>query len=81
MQSKLDVYIEKGCWNCQQAETIATWVKDEMPHIAVRVIDLKEPNNKKPESVFAVPTYVLNGVRISLGNPDRETLLKTIRET
>ena len=78
MQSKLEVYIAKGCFNCQQAERIANWVQNQLPHIAVRVIDLKEPDTQKPSTVFAVPTYLLNGKRISLGNPDRATLLQTI---
>jgi hypothetical protein len=51
------------------------------PHLEVRILDLTRPDNKKPASVFAVPTYVLDDTRIWLGNPDKGKLIGKLRET
>jgi alkyl hydroperoxide reductase subunit AhpF len=79
MATELEIYIEKGCFNCDQAVRIAGLVRDELPAVSVRVIDLAEPGVNRPQGVFAVPTYILNGKRLSLGNPDERDLLRSIQ--
>jgi hypothetical protein len=37
--------------------------------VNVEVIDLDAEDGRNPDEVFSVPTYVLNGKIISLGNP------------
>jgi hypothetical protein len=42
----------------------------------VEIVDFDVPD--RPQHIFAVPTYVLNGRIISLGNPYRDKLRKEI---
>jgi hypothetical protein len=51
------------------------------PTIVVRVIDLDQlEGGPPPDPVVAVPTYLLNGRVISLGNPYLEDLFARLRE-
>jgi alkyl hydroperoxide reductase subunit AhpF len=78
MQTELNIYIDQKCPGCDQALLIANLIEERMPTVVVRIIDIAEPNARKPESVFAVPTYVLNGKTVSLGNPDERELLSKL---
>lgn len=80
MKAELDIYIQKDCLNCDVAEQLAQVVQDSLPEVAVRLIDLTHPNTERPEHVFAVPTYVLNGQTYSLGNPDQLELLARLQD-
>ena len=46
----------------------------------VRVIDLDRAGAPPPEGVVAVPTYVLDGQVVSLGNPYPEELFARLHE-
>ncbi len=46
----------------------------QFPQLITEIINLDEPGAEKPEEVFAVPTYMLDGKIISLGNPYPEQL-------
>lgn len=74
MQLKLEIFVDGNCPNCIQALQNAKLVEERLPEVMVRVIDLKT-TSEKPDSVFAVPTYILNGKTFSLGNPDEAILL------
>ena len=74
---KLDVYISNDCWSCEETERIVSDVSAKIPEVAVEFIDMEKAASK-PENVFAVPTYLLNGRVISLGNPTREELYQKI---
>jgi hypothetical protein len=50
-------------------------VRQHVPEVEVRLIDITVPGIRRPENVFAVPTYLLNGKVCSLGNPDSEKLI------
>jgi alkyl hydroperoxide reductase subunit AhpF len=78
MQTELNIYIGQECPGCDQALRIANMIEEKMPTVVVRIIDLTEPDVRRPESVFAVPTYVLNGKTVSLGNPDELDLLSKL---
>lgn len=72
IMNKLQVYIAPDCWTCDETESIVADVAPQFPEVTVEVINLE--NVDRPENVFAVPTYVLNGRVISLGNPTRAEL-------
>lgn len=69
---KLQVYIADDCWSCEETRRIVSDVVPKYPAVLVEFLDMTV--NDRPESVFAVPTYLLNGRVISLGNPTRHEL-------
>jgi predicted thioredoxin/glutaredoxin len=80
MGSILDIYIHQSCPGCAQAQKLASLVQESLPGLEVRIFDLTHPNIKKPSSVFAVPTYILDGKTLSLGNPNFKDLVLRIEE-
>ena len=69
---KLDVYVAEHCWSCSETRKIVSDLRVQFPYVAISLLDI-DPQ-EWPEQVFAVPTYLLNGRVISLGNPTRKTL-------
>ena len=80
MGSILDIYIHQSCPGCAQAQKLASLVQESLPGLEVRIFDLTHPSIKKPSTVFAVPTYMLDGVTVSLGNPNIKDLVLKIEE-
>ena len=76
----LEIVIANHCQQCRESVHAAEMLQNEFPALEVRVIDLDTPNVVKPEAVFAVPSYLLNGRVVSLGNPELQDLRETIRE-
>jgi len=74
----LDIYIDADCSACETARSLAYEVRLRMPHVIVRLRDITQ-YQPLPEAVFAVPTYMLNGRRISLGNPSLNDLLRQLQ--
>ncbi|MDP9473594.1 MAG: hypothetical protein M3Q71_23525 [Chloroflexota bacterium] len=75
----LEIYVAPGCLGCETAHGLAAMVRDlAPPEFEVRLIDLSEPDAIRPPAVFAVPTYLLDGRVISLGNPDEAWLFAKI---
>lgn len=70
---RLDVYVSRGCANCEYARGLAAATAHAYPEIHVQVLELSQVADL-PEEVFATPSYLLNGRVISLGNPDKERL-------
>ncbi len=74
----LDIYVTNLCTNCGEALLMA-----ERAHtiagLKVAVINLDQPGPSIPPHVVAVPTYVLDGKVVSLGNPEHETFLSMLR--
>ncbi len=54
-------------------------IAQQFPQIVTEIINLDEQNAEKPEEVFAVPTYMLDGKVVSLGNPYREQMSAKIK--
>ncbi len=77
--SRLQVYVSETCWTCQETLAIAREMQLEFPGIVVEVLDLADV--ERPEEVFAVPTYLLDGTVIYLGNPSREQLRRRLNAT
>ncbi len=74
----LEIYITDQCANCQEALLIAEQA-DGIAGLEVTVVNLDAPGQRVPPQVFAVPTYVLNGLVVSLGNPERDAFLAGLR--
>jgi len=74
----LEIYITTQCTNCGEALLIAERARG-IAGLEVAVIDLDQPGQSAPPRVFAVPTYLLDGQVVSLGNPVREAFLARLR--
>jgi hypothetical protein len=85
-QGVLDVYVASHCWSCDEAQRLAALAAARFPNLDVRVFDVDvntgdQPSCPVPDRVVAVPTYLLNGAVVSLGNPAPEALLTRIRSS
>ena len=76
--ANLRVFVEAGCRNCDWALRLAQDVRERFPEVGVEVVDVADPSLERPEEVFAVPTFVLDGRVLSLGNPRRSKLVSDI---
>ena len=74
---ELQVYIEAGCAQCERAVQLAEEVDHDYAGLAVRLIDIGDAA-LRPDDVFAVPTFMLNGRVFSLGNPRQSQLREEI---
>ncbi len=72
---RLDIYIDDCCETCDHARQIAEQVRERMPQVEVNLIEL---TGDKPDSVFAVPTYLLDGATLFLGNPSEAELFERL---
>jgi hypothetical protein len=72
----LEIYVAPDCFGCETARNLASLILTlGRSDLVVRLLDLSEPDVIRPPAVFAVPTYVLDGRVISLGNPEQDWLL------
>ena len=78
--AQLDIYIADECSSCSESKRLAELVSGRYPTINVRTVNLSEPDAKMPEQVVAVPTFVLNGNVLHLGNPHEDWLLKEMEQ-
>jgi hypothetical protein len=75
----LEIYIAESCFGCERAREIASKVRAwQLPHVTVHLRDLNDRDVVRPDRVFAVPTYLLDGLVISLGNPDVRNLYRVL---
>jgi hypothetical protein len=77
---RLEVYVSSACLNCGEAVRLAEEAATRYPGVVVRVVDLETDQIPPPDPVVAVPTYVLDGRVVSLGNPYPEVLFARLRE-
>lgn len=70
----LQVYVASHCSSCEEAIRLATTISERFPTLNVKIVDLDQANSPQPDQVFAVPTYVLNGQILALGNPKEAEL-------
>ncbi len=71
---ELEVYVDDGCAVCARALTLAAAVQAAFPEVRVAVVSSGRDEGTHRELVAAVPTYVLNGRVVSLGNPTFEEI-------
>ncbi len=69
---QLQVFISQDCWTCEETARIVEDVAAQYADVTVELLYTEK--TPLPEGVFAIPTYLLNGRVISLGNPTREEL-------
>lgn len=77
-QHEVAIYVAEHCSLCAYAYEIAELIRREFPAVAVRLVDLEQADEPIPESVFATPTYLIDGRRWSLGNPSPTDVINTL---
>jgi hypothetical protein len=50
------------------------------PELITEIINLDEPGAVKPDKVFAVPTYLMDGNILFMGNPYLETMISRVQD-
>jgi predicted carbohydrate-binding protein with CBM5 and CBM33 domain len=75
---RLDIYLADHCDNCQEAQRLAA-LAAAVPGVQVNVVNLDAAAVETPFAIVAVPTYVLDGRIISLGNPYASQLLDLLQ--
>ncbi len=75
----LEIYVAPDCFGCETARNLASMILS-LGHsdLEVRLLDLSKPDVIRPPVVFAVPTYLLDGRVISLGNPEQDWLIDQV---
>lgn len=78
----LDIYVDASCFGCGRARELASRICEwNITNLTVLLHDLGDPETIRPNTVFAVPTYLLDGRVFSLGNPDEARLYALLRTT
>jgi Thioredoxin domain len=77
----LDVYLTSSCFGCVEARRLAEAAARRFPGCAVRVIDLEREPRARPEGIVAVPTYLLDGEVLFLGNPRSADLFRRLEQS
>ena len=80
MKPTLKVYVAEHCPGCAEAYAIAANIEQTHPQLRVQIIDVDLSNEPLPDTIFATPTYTLNGRVVSLGNPGPEDVARWINE-
>jgi hypothetical protein len=71
---QVTVYVSSHCELCRYARQVAESIQRDYPQVRLRLVDLDGATEGIPESVFATPTYLLDGQVWSLGNPSPEKI-------
>lgn len=79
--TSLTIYILSHCPGCQEACRLAELARSRYPSLCVEVVDLDANPGARPDSVFAVPSYVLDGRLTYLGNPSEDDLCARLNAT
>jgi len=70
---KLQVFVKTDCDVCSRARKLAKHADEQFPNLEVDIVDMNETQPDR-DDVFAVPTFVLEGRVLSLGNPQESEL-------
>ncbi|MCA1636670.1 MAG: hypothetical protein LC802_24130 [Acidobacteria bacterium] len=76
----LRIYVAEHCWACEEAVRLAEEAEQRFAHLNLELIDLAAEGSRNVDDVFSVPTYVLDGRTLSLGNPTPEELFSYIEQ-
>lgn len=76
----LRIYIAQHCLTCAEALHLADEVRKRFARIRLELIDLDEEGSQNLDEVFSVPTYVLDGRTVSLGNPAPDQLFTRLAD-
>ncbi len=77
---ELAVVVAADCPQCGEARRLAAVARQCYPELMVRLIDLAASPAAGPAAAFAVPTFLLDGRVLSLGNPYEATLLARLAD-
>lgn len=70
---RLEIFVKPGCFTCEEARRL--WqALARFPEVDAHLVEIG-PDRPLPASVVAVPTYLLDGEVVSLGNPEPRALL------
>lgn len=78
VRPRLEVYVSSHCGGCGEAVRLAREAAARFPGVDVRLVDLDD-GGTMPQVVVAVPTYVMDGRVVWLGNPAPEDLYARLR--
>lgn len=81
VRNRLDIYVADDCHSCLESARLAEVVSGSYPQIVVNIVNLSGSNVGIPAEVVAVPTFLLNGSVLHLGNPHEEWLLGELGKT
>ena len=76
---RLSLYVTSDCFSCKESISIISNIAMRFPELTTEVVYLDEPGAVKPDEVFAVPTYLMDGNILFMGNPYLETLISSIQ--
>lgn len=74
----LAVVVAPQCFGCGRARALAADIAARFPLVEVRVVDLAQPSAVPPPGLVAVPTYILDGRVLFIGNPRLDTLAEAL---
>ena len=74
----VEIDVSEHCPVCTYACEVVAMIRREFPMVDVRLIQIDAMHVNLPDSVFATPTYLLNGQRWSLGNPAPDRVHKVL---
>lgn len=77
---KLQVYVSQHCAWCSRSVALAEAVASHFNDVTVEVVDLDDPSASKPDQLFAVPTFLLDGQLLCLGNQEEEWLIRRLQQ-
>ena len=78
MRNRLQVYYDSSCSTAHITQELVMTVRNLQPGLSIEVIDLNEEDVRLPTSIFAVPTYLLDGAPVFLGNPPCQALIERL---
>lgn len=74
----LQVVVTTDCPSCGEARRLVEEARRRYPAVTIDVINLAQAPERLPASVFAVPTYLIDGRIVSLGTPADADLFRRI---
>lgn len=77
---QVDIFVARHCFICEFAYEIVELIERNFSQVDLRVIDIADPEETIPDSVFATPTYLLNGRVWCLGNPSPTQVVQKLNE-
>jgi len=76
---KIQIYVLQHCVSCGRSAALGQAVASHFEDITVEVLNLDDPSIPRPDLVFAVPTFLLDGQLLCLGNQEEEWLVRRVR--
>lgn len=75
---RLDVYVASHCLTCSTTWELVERARQRFPRVTITVYDIEQDPAACHPDVIAVPTYLLDGRVLCIGNPDEGVLWATL---